>query len=524
MSRTASPTAASDTFDYVIVGAGSSGCVLANRLSEDGRSRVLLLEAGGPDKSSNISIPAAFSNLFKSQFDWNYETTPQTELAGRTVYWPRGKVLGGSSSMNAMMWVPGFTADYDRWAEHAGPEWSWAELQPLLDETLVSVSDQRDPRAHTADFLRGVSEAGYRVEEANAPLPDGFSQTRVTQQGGVRASTATAYLKPAAARANLVVRSNAHANRVVFDGIRATGVEYVKDGARRIASARAEVILCGGAINTPQLLLLSGIGNPDDLRRHGIPVIVDSPEVGRNLRDHLVSLLAVEADNDTLFGATKLAQVANFLLRKKGMLTSNVAEAYGFVRSRPELAEPDLEIIFAPVAYVDEGLSGIPAHGLTLGPILLQPKSRGSITLASGDPLAKPVIDPAYLSDPGGEDRRAMLDGLAICERILESPSMRAHTNGTYIRPLQGERLSADERARVALETLSHTLYHPTSTARMGSDPDSVVDPDLRVRGVEGLRIADASVMPEIIRGHTHAPSVVIGEKAAILLRVTARV
>ncbi|MFT4125373.1 MAG: GMC family oxidoreductase N-terminal domain-containing protein [Gordonia sp. (in: high G+C Gram-positive bacteria)] len=508
-----------ETFDYVIVGAGSAGAALANRLSADPSTTVALLEAGPEAKSPNISIPAAFSELFKSRYDWNYETRPQPGLDGRTVYWPRGKVLGGSSALNAMMWVRGFAADYDAWAALAGPEWGWDALSSTFSSTAISVSEQRDPRPLTATFLDAVRQAGYTVESPNQTAPDGFAQTRVTQEKGARHSAAKAYLDPVRKRPNLTIRTGAHATRVVFDGHIATGVEYLGASGTRVITASREVILSGGAINTPQLLMLSGIGDPEHLRGHGIDVLVAAPEVGANLRDHLVSLFAVGVPGGTLKDATSPVQLARYLLTRKGMLTSNIAEAYGFVRTDPSLELPDVEMIFAPVAYVEEGLNGIPAHGLTLGPILLQPKSRGEIRLASADPRAKPVVDPRYLSDPDGHDRATLLRGLAIAQDILATDALRAATTGTYIAPAGGERLPREELLVAALEQLSHTLYHPTSTARMGTDDASVVDPELRVRGVERLRVADASVMPEIIRGHTHAPAVVIGERAARLIR-----
>ena len=533
MGDSAGPDDASDAYDIVVVGAGSAGAALAARLTESGRVTVLLLEAGGPDKDPSLHIPAAFSTLFRSEHDWSYDTEPQQQLGGRTVYWPRGKVLGGSSSLNAMMWVRGFAADYDEWAELAGPQWSWESLRPLFlraerttgssdsdhgTDGAISVQPQRDPRPHTAAFLRAAREAGYPVEGANSLQPEGFTQTMVSQRRGARSSTASAYLKPARRRRNLTVRAGAQVTRVLFDGRRATGVEYLFDGRTRTAAARREVVLSGGTVNTPQLLMLSGIGPADHLRHNGIDVLADRPEVGRNLRDHLISGHIVRVDAGSLADAKRPRELVRYLARRRGMLTSNVAEAYGFVRSDPSMALPDLEILFAPVAYVGEGLVPPPRHGVTVGAILLRPHSTGTVTLRSPDPTAKPLIDPRYLSDDAGHDRRTLLAGMQVCEALLAAPALRALTDGTYVVPEGAESLDPAERAERLVDGFAHTLYHPTSTARMGSDDGSVVDPELRVRGVERLRVADASVMPQIIRGHTNAAAIVIGERAAELL------
>lgn len=337
----------------------------------------------------------------------------------------------------------------------------------------------------------------------------------VSQRRGARFSTADGYLRPVRQRPNLTVRTGVRARRVLFDGPRAVAVECSTAAGRiRTVSARREIVLCGGAVNTPQLLLLSGIGDPDHLAAHGIPLVAASPAVGRHLQDHLVAGLIVRATGGTLFDAQRPAEIARYLVRRTGMLTSNVAEAYGFVRSAADLALPDIEVVFAPVAYVGQGLEPPPAHGLTVGAVLLQPRSTGTVTLASSDPLAAPTIDPAYLSDPA--DRATVLRGLAICERILRQPAL-AHPG--FLVPDDADAMDEATRDRTALEGYAHTLYHPVGTARMGADGGSVVDPQLRVRGVTGLRVADASVMPRIIRGHTHAPAVAIGEKAAELIR-----
>jgi choline dehydrogenase len=509
--------------DYIVVGTGSAGSVLASRLSAVPGVRVAVVEAGPPDKDKFIHIPAAFAKLFGGPVDWNYLTEPQKQLDGRQIYWPRGKTLGGSSSMNAMMWVRGFAADYDEWGERASADWSFAGIEKYfkrIEQGPLVVSPQRSPCSSTAAFLSAVAERGHQVEAPNLPSPEGFSQTLVTQRRGARWSTADAYLKPALRRQNLRLFTDAHVTRVLFDGNRAVGVEIDTDGRREVVRARREVLLCAGAINTPQLLMLSGVGDRDQLAEHGIESVHHPPEVGANLLDHLVVPLGFDADCQTLFAAEKPLQLVNYLARRRGMLTSNVGEAYGFVRSRPDLALPDLELIFAPAPFFDEGI-GEPysRHAVVMGPILLKPKSTGTISLASADPLAKPIIDPRYLSDDAGEDRAALMEGLRITARIAESPTMRTILGG-IARPAGARELN-EETLDQALNTLSHTLYHPVGTCRMGSDDDSVVDPQLRVRGVDGLRVADASVMPTIIRGHTHAPSVLIGEKAADLIRST---
>jgi choline dehydrogenase len=505
--------------DYVIVGTGSAGSVLANRLSADPAVRVVVLEAGPKDKDKFVHIPAAFAKLFRSEMDWDYLTEPQKELNGRQIYWPRGKMLGGSSSMNAMMWVRGFAADYDEWGSLAGGQWSFPQLTRYfnrIEDGPLVISRQRSPRGSTAAWLQAVEQSGYRIEDPNADAPEGFCETVVTQRRGARWSCADAYLKPALRRRNLTLMTQTTARRVVFDGNRAIGVEFDEDGAPGVVRARREVVLCSGAVNTPQLLMLSGIGDRERLAEHGIGVVHHAPEVGENLIDHLAAPLGFEVRHGSLFAAEKPLELLNYLLRRRGMLTSNVAEAYGFVRSRPELDLPDLELIFAPAPFFDEGLGDPQGHGLVMGPVLLKPRSRGMISLRSADPTAKPVIDPRYLSDPDGVDRQAMMAGLRITAKIAESPALR-DVIGEIARPLGATKLS-DETLEEALATCSHTLYHPVGTCRMGSDDASVVDPHLRVRGAEGLRVADASVMPATIRGHTHAPSVLIGEKAADLI------
>jgi len=520
--------------DYVVIGTGSAGAVVINRLTADPGTEVVALEAGPGDTNRFIGIPAAFSKLFRTEVDWDYLTEPQPELDNRQIYWPRGKVLGGCSSMNAMMWVRGFGADYDEWAKRADEHWSGSaalEYYRRIEDVTAAwhfvsgddsgvtgplhISRQRSPRPLTAAWLAATRECGYPVARPNSTAPEGFCETVVTQRRGARFSTADAYLKPAMSRKNLTLLTDATATRILFEGNRAVGVEYQRAGHSHVVHARREVVLCGGAVNSPQLLMLSGIGDRDHLAEHGIESVVHAPEVGQNLIDHLVTPVGFDVDDGSLFAAEKPKQLISYLLRRRGMLTSNVGEAYGFVRSDPDLELPDLELIFAPAPFYDEALQPAAGHGVVFGPILVAPESRGQITLRSADPYDKPVIDPRYLSDP--RDREAMMVGLRICAELAQAPSLR-DVLGPVVRPRNCAGLD-DATLEQALNMCSHTLYHPMGTCRMGNDEDSVVDPHLNVRGVDHLRVADASVMPSTIRGHTHAPSVLIGERAADLIR-----
>ncbi|MCV7411795.1 glucose-methanol-choline oxidoreductase [Mycobacterium florentinum] len=521
--------------DYLVVGTGSAGSVVASRLSADPATSVLALEAGPPDTNKLIRIPAGYGRLFRSEIDWDYLTEPQSELGGREIYWPSGKVLGGSSSINAGMWVRGFDADYDEWARRAGPQWCYAEILGYFrrienvtkawyfvsgDDSGVTgpvhISRQRSPRPSTAAWLAAARECGFPAAQPNSPRPEGFCESVVTQCRGVRCSSADAYLKPAMRRKNLTVHTGSTVTRIVIDGNRAVGAEFERDGQLCVARARREVVLCGGAINSPQLLMLSGIGDRDHLAEHGIDVVHHAPQVGQNLIDHLAARLGFRVDGDSLFAGQKPKERINFALRRRGMLTSSIAEAYGFVRSRPELELPDLELLFAPAPFYDDGLGEPDGHGVVFGPVLVAPESRGQITLRSADPRDKPVIEPRYLSDPGGVDRAAMAEGLRICVRMAEAPSLQGLL-GAIAQPRDCTELD-EATLELVLTTGTQSLYHPLGSCRMGSDEASVVDPQLRVRGVDGLRVADASVMPSTIRGHTHAPSVLIGEKAADLI------
>lgn len=498
-------------FDYIVVGAGSAGCVLANRLTEDGRTTVALVEAGGPDKKTEIHVPAAFSKLFKTPYDWAYFTEEQPQLNNRKLYWPRGKVLGGSSSINAMIYTRGSAGDFDQWQELGNEGWGSDGVKPYFDRSLLNVSPLRTPNPLSSAFLGACEEEGIpRNADFNGATQEGAGLFQVTQRGGKRCSCAAAYLKPARGRKNLTVFTHTHTTRVLFEGTRAVGIEAVRDGARIELRAGREVILSGGAINSPQLLMLSGIGAADELRKAGIGVIADAPGVGKNLQDHLVAGVGYECTQPvTLAGAETIGNLLQFLLFRKGMLTSNVAEAGAFLRMNGDSPVPDIELIFGPTYYMNHGFDNPPGHGFTVGAILLHPKSRGSITLRSKDPLAAPAIQPQYLTEPG--DFELLREAVALSHRVAKAKSFA---------PFRGQEVwpGAQEFDSFIRDT-AQTLYHPVGTCRMGSDSQAVVDSDLRVRGVDALRVIDASVMPAIVSGHPNAAVVMIAEKGAEMVR-----
>ena len=522
-------------YDYIIVGAGSAGCVLAHRLSAEPDARVLLLEGGPDDRPKEVKIPAAFPKLFKTERDWDYATEPEPHLDGRALYWPRGRMLGGSSSMNAQIYIRGNRLDYDRWAELGNEGWGWDDVLPYFKRAEhnergpsrhhgtggpLNVADLRDPSPLSRAFVQAGIEAGLAANpDFNGDEQDGVGPSQVTQRKGTRWSTATGYLKPARRRPNLTVMTGAHATRVLFDGRRATGVEYRRDGGVETAEARREVILSGGAVNSPQLLMLSGIGPAAELQAHGIDVVHDLPGVGQNLQDHLsVTVLATCHQPLSLLAAESLGNVARFLVLKKGMLTSNVGEAGAFVRTATGLEAPDIQFLFAPVLYINHGLAAPPEHGFTVGVILLTPKSTGTVTLSSADPLAAPRITANYLSDAAGDDLRVLVEGVRLARRVI-----RSHAFDQYRKAELAPTADVDSDSELAMfvRGIAETLYHPVGTCSMGIDAAAVVDPQLRVRGLDGLRVVDASVMPVIPRGNTNAPTIMIGEKAADLIRTT---
>jgi choline dehydrogenase-like flavoprotein len=519
--------------DYVIIGAGSAGCVLANRLSEDPAARVLLLEAGGRDRSLNIKIPAAFPKQFHTKLDWDYETVPEPHVDGRSLYIPRGKSIGGSSSMNAMLYVRGSPLDYDAWEAQGAPGWGYRSVLPYFVRSEdnargssefhgaggpLRVSEQRSPRPINRRFLAACAAAGVRpIADYNGPEQDGASMFQVTQRNGQRFSAADAFLRPALKRANLELAANASVLGIEFEGDRAVGVR-VRRGRRgeEIVRAAREVLLCAGAINSPQLLLLSGVGAGDELRAVGVAPRHELPGVGRNLQDHpFVTLIWEVSDQRTLYGAEKPKALAEWLLRRSGPLSSTVAEVVAFVRTRGGLPAADIQFHMGAAYYEDHGAQTYDGHCMVIAPVLVSPKARGQVWLRSSDPRAKPAIITNALSAP--EDLDSMLAGMRLAREIAAQQPLGEITL-KELKPGAGtverDELEADLRNRLML------IYHPVGTARMSdTDPGAVVDSQLRVHGLQGLRVIDASIMPLIPRGNTNAPTVMIAERGADLVR-----
>jgi choline dehydrogenase len=522
------------TYDFVIVGAGSAGCVLANRLSANPANRVLLLEAGGRDWHPFIHMPAGLAKLAgNKRVNWNYTTEPEPNLGGRRLWWPRGKVLGGSSSINAMCYTRGVARDYDEWAEATGDErWAWASVLPVFKrgegniggadafhgaDGPLAVAPLRHHNVLSQAFIDAAQAAGHaRNDDFNGASQQGFGYYAVTQRNGARCSAAVAYLHPALARRNLELRTRAHAARVLFDGTRAVGVEYQRRGRVERVEAGC-VILAGGAVNSPQLLMLSGIGAADHLREHGIATLHDLPGVGANLQDHLDICTLVRSTQPVTYDKTRDVAVAlRFLLRRDGIGSSNIAEAGGFVRSRfAEDERSDLQFHFVPALLDDHGRNRLDGFGYTVHACCLRPRSRGVIRLRSADPAVPAAIHANYLGDAEGHDLKMMSEGARIARAILGQAPFA---------PYRGEEIfpGADARDDAALAAFirrkAETIYHPVGTCRMGGDAMAVVDSELRVRGLEGLSVVDASIMPSLVSGNTNAPTMMIAERASSLL------
>jgi len=520
-------------YDYIIVGAGSAGCVLANRLSEDPSVRVLLLEAGGSDRSLKIKIPAAFPEQFHSKLDWDFATEPEPYVDERSLYIPRGKALGGSSSMNAMLYVRGRPLDYDGWEAQGAPGWGYADVLPYFIKAEdnvrgpsefhgaggpLRVSEQRSPRPMSRRLLDASEAAGIpRIADYNGPEQDGVSMFQVTQKGGARFSAADAYLRPARPRPNLEVRTKVTVLGVELDGERAVGVRLRKGRSGvDVVRAEREVILCAGAIGSPQLLMLSGIGAGEELRAAGVQARHELPGVGRNLQDHpFVTAIWEVSDEDTLYGADKPKPLAEWLLRHSGKLSSTVAEVVAFTRTRGGLAAADIQFHMGAAYYEDHGAETFDGHCTVIAPVLVSPQARGQVWLRSADPTAKPRIITNTLSEP--DDVRSLVAGVRLAREI----AAQAPLKDVVLRELKpgptavedGD-LEADLRRRLML------IYHPVGTARMSdTHPQAVVDSSLRVHGLQGLRVIDASVMPTITGGNTNAPTIMIAERGADLIR-----
>ncbi len=526
-------------YDYVIVGAGSAGCVLASRLSENPDVRVLLLEAGPPDTADEIHIPAAVNLLFQTAYDWNYQTIPQDRAGGRSIYWPRGRVLGGSSSINAMIYIRGNRHDYDCWRDDYGCEgWGFTDLLPYFLRAEgnsrgasayhgaagpLSVQDLRFKSALTGAFLAAARNCGAPAnDDFNGPDQDGVGYYQVTQKAGRRWSAADAYLHPSAGRPNLTILTDALVTGIEVDGGRATGVRYLHRGVEELAGAAAEVIVSAGAIASPQLLMLSGIGPADHLRENDIPVVADSPGVGGNLSDHpVVTAMWSAPKNRSLWEKAGPVNLARWQMTHTGPMTTNIAEAGGFTRTDPALPAPDIQWHVLPVPFLDGGLADPARRALSVLITLVSVGSRGKIRLRSADPRHKPLIDPSYLSDIA--DLEPLVAAVGIARDFAAArPLSRQLTS--ELAPGPGVRADTDIRQWIR-GNLS-TLYHPVGTCAMGGDSrlaasklTSVVDPELRVRGVGGLRVVDASVMPTVPRGNTNAATIAIAERAADLIQ-----
>src|ERR1700690_33106 len=528
-------------FDYIIVGAGSAGCVLGNSLSADRRNSVLLLEAGPKDSNVWIHVPLGYGRLFKEKaINWMYQTEPEPGLDGRTVFQPRGKVLGGSSSINGLLYVRGQHEDYDRWRQRGNAGWGYDDVLPYFRKAEnqqrgadkyhgsggpLPVSDLGHPDPLSAAFIEAAAETGLPINpDFNGATQEGAGFFQTTTRGGRRASTAGAYLRPAKRRSNLRVETAALAQRILFEGRRARAVEFRQGGALRTASARKEILVSGGAYNSPQLLQLSGVGPAQLLKQHGIDVVLDAPGVGNDLQDHLQVRLVTRCSqrvtlNDIINHPVRRVMAgARYAAFRRGPLTIAAGTSGAFFKTNPRLATPDIQIHFLPFSTdrMGEKLHSFSAFSASV--CQLRPESRGSLRIRSADPAVPPEIRINYLATE--TDRTAFIEGFKILRKILAAPALKRYTLDEM---LPGSKVTSDEDILAFCRKTGSTVYHPTSTCRMGNDPLAVVDQRLRLAGIGGLRVVDASVMPDLMSGNTNAPTIMIAEKASDMILEDAR-
>src|ERR1700682_3323952 len=528
-------------FDYVIVGAGSAGCVLANRLSADGRNSVLLLEAGPKDTNLWIHVPLGYGKLFKEKtVNWMYQTEPEPGLNGRQVFQPRGKVLGGSSSINGLLYVRGQHEDYDRWRQHGNAGWGYEDVLPYFKKAEnqqrgadtyhgvggpLPVSDWRHADPLSEAFVVAATETGIPTNpDFNGATQEGAGFFQTTTRRGRRASTAFSYLRPARGRGNLHVETDALAQRILFEGRRARAVEYRQGSSLRTVPARKEILVSGGAYNSPQLLQLSGVGPAELLKQHGIDIVLDAPGVGNDLQDHMqVRLVMRCAQRVTLndivnHPVRRVMAGVQYAALRKGPLTIAAGTSGAFFKTNPRLASPDIQIHFLPFSTDKMGEKLHSFSGFSASVCQLRPESRGSLRIKSADPTVPPEIRINYLATE--TDRAAFIEGLKVLRKILSAPALKPYV-AEEVAP--GPKVSSDEELLSFCRQTGSTVYHPTSTCRMGNDPLAVVDQRLRLRGIEGLRVVDASVMPDLMSGNTNAPTIMIAEKASDMILEDAR-
>ncbi|MEM7188570.1 MAG: choline dehydrogenase [Pseudomonadota bacterium] len=529
-----------ETWDYIVVGAGSAGCVLANRLSADPKNRVLLLEAGPRDRNPWIHVPVGYYKTMHSELSWGYDTEPEKELGDRRIHWPRGKVLGGSSSINGLVYIRGQHEDYDHWRQLGNTSWGWEDVLPYFKRAEhnehgadawrgeggpLKVSDLRDRREICDAFIAAAEAEGLpNNPDFNGAEQEGVGYFQTTSSGGLRCSSAVGYLKPTRGRENLTIETGALASRIEFDEKRASGIRYLQDGAERLAKCRGEIVLCGGAVNSPQLLQLSGVGPADRLQDIGVEACHDLPGVGQDLQDHvqirsLYRLNKPISVNDEVNNLLRKAwSGVRFAFRRSGPLTLSAGSVGVFAKVLPESETPDIQFHFIPFSADKPGTGLHKWSGVTSSVCQLRPESRGEIMITSTDPAKHPRIVGNYLATE--YDRRVLIEGLRLARRISQAEPFAGHVEAEVEPGL--DRVD-DEDLLAHIRERATTIFHPTSTCRMGTDPMAVVDPTLAVHGLRGLRIADCSIMPTVPSGNTNAPAIMVGEKCADMMLAAAK-